>query len=180
MLTIVGMGVLPSLLVYPYVTFLPVFASEVLKTSASGYGSLAAAVGLGSLAGGIFAAAWNAKRRMGPGMIWSCMLYALAVGAFAFADSLFMAVVALTVAGVFHSVYSALQASLMQLQADAEFRGRVMSLQTMMWGITPFSALLMGFLIDVWGAPPVVFGFMMVAAAMTLAVGLFSREMRRV
>lgn len=180
MLTIVGMGVLPSLLVYPYVTFLPVFASEVLDSNASGYGSLAAAVGLGSLAGGVFAAGWNAKRRMGPGMIWSCLLYSLSVGAFALSGSMALALVALTIAGVFHSVYSALQASLMQLQADPEFRGRVMSLQTMMWGITPFSALLMGALIDVWGAPSVVFGFMMFAAALTLLIGVFSREMRRV
>ncbi len=180
MLTIVGMGVLPSLLVYPYLTFLPIFASEVLGAGASAYGSLAAAVGLGSLAGGVFAAGWNPNRRMGPGMIWTCMLYSLAIGAFSQAPNLILALVALTIAGVFYSVYAALQASLMQLQVEPEFRGRVMSLQTMTWGITPFSALVMGFFIDQWSAPPVVLIFMLVAAGMMLAIGLFSREMRRV
>ena len=51
MALIVTMAILPSLLVYPYVTFLPVFATDVLKSDEKAYGYLAAAVGLGFVAG---------------------------------------------------------------------------------------------------------------------------------
>lgn len=113
-------------------------------------------------------------------MMWSCLLYCLSVAVFAVMGHLWMAVGALAVAGVFHSVYSALNSSLMQLKAEPEFRGQVMSLQTMMWGLTPFTALLMGRMIDRWSAPPVVFAWMAVASAITLATLVGSREMRRV
>ncbi len=180
MLAIVGMGVLPSLFIYPYVTFLPVFATDVLKSNETAYGLLAASVGLGSLVGGVVAAMWKSGRKMGPSMLYSCFFYALAVGAFALSRNLLLAIFMLAIAGVFHSIYSALQASLMQLQAEPEFRSRVMSLQVMMGGLTPFAGLAMGRMIDGWSAPPVVFAFMMMACITTVAVALISREIRRV
>jgi len=180
MLTIVVMALLPSILVYPYVTFLPVFARDVLNSDQTGYGYLAAAVGAGSLLGGGIVAFTSGKARFGPGMMWTCLVYCLSVGAFTVARDLWLAVGILVVAGVFHSIYSALNASLMQLKAAPEYRSRVMSLQTMTWGMTPFAGLLMGRMIDQWGAPHVVGGWMTVAALLTLLIAIGSREMRRV
>ena len=102
------------------------------------------------------------------------------VGIFSLMTSLWLAVGVLALAGVFHSVYSALNASLMQLKAATEYRSRVVSLQTMTWGLTPFAGLLMGQMIDRWGASHVIFGWMVVAAAVTLAMTFGSRELRRV
>jgi len=180
MLVIVGMAVLPSVLVYPYVTFLPVFARDVLGSDESGYGYLAAAVGLGSLLGGTIVAFTAGRSRMGSPMMWTCFLYASAVGAFTLMRDLWLAVAVLAVAGVFHSMYSAYNSSLMQLQAEPEYRSRVLSLQTMTWGMTPFAALLMGKMIDTWGAPQVVGAWMVAAAGLTLAVAAGSREVRRI
>jgi MFS family permease len=167
MLLIVTMAILPSMLVYPYVTFLPIFAVDVLHSDESAYGYLAAAVGLGSLLGGGVVAATAGRAKMGPGMMWACFLYCVCVGVFAMMTSLWIAVGVLAMAGVFHSVYSALNASLMQLKAEPEYRSRVVSLQTMTWGLTPFAGLAMGRMIDVWSAPPVVVVWMTVAAALT-------------
>lgn len=180
MLIIVFMALVPSIIVYPYVTFLPVFSRDVLDSGSFGYGMLAASVGLGSLAGGIFVAVTSNRVFMGQGMLWGCLLYAVSVGAFALMGNLWLAVGALTVAGMFHSVYSALNASLMQLKAEAAFRSQVMSLQTMTWGMTPFAALLMGRMIDRWSAPPVVASWMLVAALITLATIVLSKELRRI
>ena len=180
MRVIVLMGFLPSLLVYPYVTFLPVFAKDVLHSDESGYGYLAAAVGLGSLVGGAFVAVTaGGKRKMGQPMIWTCFFYAAFVGIFTLTRNLWLATAALAAAGVFHSMYSAYQASLMQLEAPVEYRGRVLSLQTMMWGSTPFVTLAMGGLIDSWGAPHVVGAFMIACGVLTLVVLAASREVRR-
>jgi hypothetical protein len=86
----------------------------------------------------------------------------------------------LAVAGIFHSIYSAFNASLMQMKADPEYRSRVVSLQTMTWGMTPFAGLLMGRMIDVWGAPHVVGGWMVLAAGLTLLLTFGARELRRI
>lgn len=180
MALIVTMAIIPSLLVYPYVTFLPVFATDVLKSDETAYGYLAASVGLGSLLGGAIVAATSNNSRIGPGMMWSCFLYCSAVGLFTLSRELWLAVAILAVAGVFHSIYSAFNASLMQMKADPEYRSRVVSLQTMTWGMTPFAGLVMGRMIDVWGAPHVVGGWMVVAAGLTLAITLGARELRRI
>lgn len=180
MTLIVGMAVLPSVLVYPYVSFLPVFAKDVLHEGAEAYGFLAGAVGLGSLAGGAIVAATSNRPRLGPPMMWTCLFYCLSVASFTFARHLWLAVGALVVAGVFHSIYAAFNASLMQMKAAPEFRSRVVALQTMTWGLTPFAGLLMGAMIDRWGAPHTVLAWMLAAAALTLALAVGSRELRRV
>lgn len=180
MLVIVVMALIPSIFIYPYVTYLPVFARDVLGSNQTGYGYLAAAVGLGSILGGAIVATLAGRGRMGPGMVWTCVFYAVAVGAFTLSRNLWLSVAILAVAGIFHSIYSALNASLMQLKAEEQYRPQVMSLQTMTWGTTPFAALLMGRMIDNWGAPQVVGLWMAVATALVVVIGLFSREMRHV
>ena len=180
MALIVTMAILPSLLVYPYVTFLPVFATDVLKSDEKAYGYLAAAVGLGSLLGGGIVAASSNRPRMGPPMMWACFLYCASVCLFTFARELWFGVAVLAVAGIFHSIYSAFNASLMQMKAEPAYRSRVVSLQTMTWGLTPFAGLAMGKMIDHWGAPNVVGAWMAVAAALTLIITLCSRELRRI
>lgn len=177
---IVTMAILPSVLVYPYVTFLPVFATDVLGSDESGYGYLAASVGLGSLLGGGIVAATSNRPRIGPWMMWACFFYCAAVGAFTLSRSLWLAVGVLAVAGIFHSIYSAFNASLMQMKADPAYRSRVVALQTMTWGMTPFAGLLMGKMIDVWGAPEVVGAWMVLAAVLTLILAVGSRELRRI
>ncbi len=180
MLILVTMAIIPSVLIFPYVTFLPVFAKDVLGSDESGYGFLAAAVGAGSLLGGAAAAVYSGRGRMGPGMLISCVLYAVSVAVFTLMRNLWLAVGMLAVAGVFFSVYSAFNASLMQLKAERAYRSRVISLQTMTWGMTPFAGLLMGKMIDWWGAPHVVFWWVSAAAVLTLVVFVSSREMRRI
>ena len=180
MALIVTMAILPSVLVYPYVTFLPVFATDVLKSNETGYGYLAAAVGLGSLLGGGIVAASSNRERIGPLMMWACLFYCATIGIFTLTRHLWVAVAILAIAGIFHSIYSAFNASLMQMKAEPAYRSRVVSLQTMTWGLTPFAGLLMGKMIDHWGAPPVVGGWMVVAAGLTLLITLLSRELRRI
>lgn len=177
---IVTMAILPSVLVYPYVTFLPVFAKEVLSSDETGYGYLAAAVGIGSLLGGAVVAATSTRPRVGPWMMWACLFYCSSIAAFTLTRNLWVAVAVLAVAGIFHSIYSAFNASLMQMKAEPEYRSRVVALQTMTWGMTPFAGLLMGAMIDRWGAPHVVGAWMLVAAGLTALLIIGSKELRRI
>jgi predicted MFS family arabinose efflux permease len=180
MRVIVAAALLPSFLVYPYVTFLPVFARDILGSDQTGYGYLASAVGLGSLAGGTLVAMTSGAARQGRRMAWTLLLYCVTVGAFALSQNLWLSVGILALAGVSHSIYSALNGALMQLQAEPAYRGRVMALQSVTWGVTPFAALAMGNMIDRWGAQDVVFWWMVTAAILSLFIAVFSKEMRRV
>jgi hypothetical protein len=67
----------------------------------------------------------------------------------------------------------------MQLLPSADFRGRVMSLQTMTWGVTPFSALLMGRMVDAWGAPVVVGSWVLAGFVVSTMVAIASRGLYR-
>jgi MFS family permease len=180
MLVIVIMAVIPSVLIYPYVTYLPVFATQVLHSNETGYGYLAAAVGLGALLGGTVVAYTAAGSRMGQKMVWSCLGYCLMVVTFTQSRNLWLSVGLLATAGIFFSVYSALNSSMMQILVQREYRSRVMSILTMTGGITPFTSLLMGRMIDAWGAPPVVGIWVAIGALCALLVGIFSQELRRV
>ena len=113
-------------------------------------------------------------------MMWACFLYCMAIAAFSLTRSLWIAVAVLAVAGIFHSIYSAFNAALMQMKAEPAYRSRVVSLQTMTWGMTPFAGLLMGRMIDSWGAPNVVGSWMVLAAVLTLIITFSSRELRRI
>jgi predicted MFS family arabinose efflux permease len=179
MLVIVIVALIPSFLIFPYVTFLPVFAKDVLHSDQTGYGYLAAAVGAGSLLGGAVAATYS-RGRMGPAMLVTLFLYAACVAVFSFMTNLWLAVGMLVAAGVFFSIYNAFNASLMQLKAEPAYRSRIISLQTMTWGITPFAGEVMGKMIDRWGAPHVVFWWVAIAAGLTALVFATSREMRRI
>jgi len=176
--TVVFLALVPSLLVYPYVTFLPVFARDVLGSNERGYGLLAAGVGVGSLLGGALVAMTAHRARLAPVMAWACFVYCLCVLSFTFSRHLWLSFAILAVAGVFHSVYAALNSSLMQLKAAPEFRGHVLSLQIMTWGVSPFAALAMGRMVDTWGAPTVVGAWVATAAAGTLATIAATRGLR--
>ena len=69
---------------------------------------------------------------------------------------------------------------MIQLVVDDEYRGRVLSLYVMVSGMTPFSALLMGALIDAFGAQVTVAVFTGLAAVIVLAIGLTSRRLREI
>ena len=136
--------------------------------------------GGGTFVGGGLVAFTSGRFKMGSIMVWTCVIYSLFVMAFALSTHVWLSVILLTLAGVFFSVYQAFNASLMQLKAEPEYRSRVMSLQTMTWGTTPFAALLMGKLIDAYGAPHIVALFTAVAALVAAVVAVFAREVRRI
>ena len=68
---------LPSLVVYPYVALLPVFADEVFNAGSRGYGVIVTMVGIGSAIGLIILAVATNLRRRGMLMMAGFLLYLL-------------------------------------------------------------------------------------------------------
>ena len=129
-------GIAPALLlltavslgVRPFVELLPGFAGEVFDAGAPGLALLTATVGLGAVIGGL----WLARRGPAPGLVEivlaACLGLGLAMLVFAATDSLWVAVPALTLAGICLVVQGVGTQTLLQLAVVPEMRGRVMSL----------------------------------------------------
>jgi hypothetical protein len=179
-LLLVVMAGIPSLLVYPYVQYIPVFASDVLDVGSVGFGFLASAVGYGSIAGALVAANLTRLRKRGQILVWTTFVYMALVTAFALSGSYALSFGLLVVAGIANSIYLMFNQVMVQLVVDDEYRGRVLSLYVMVSGVTPFSALLMGALIDVFGPQATVAGFAGLATAIVLVIGLTSQRLREI
>jgi MFS family permease len=179
-LLLVVMAALPSLLVYPYVQFIPVFAKDVLHVGSFGYGFLASAVGYGSIIGALIAANLTEIRKRGQILVWTTFIYMALVTAFALSNMYALSFTLLVVAGIANSIYLMFNQVMVQLVVHDEYRGRVMSLYVMTSGLTPFSALLMGALINVFGAQVTVACFTGLASAIVLVIGVMSNRLRQI
>jgi predicted MFS family arabinose efflux permease len=145
-----------------------------------GFGFLASAVGYGSIVGALIAANFTGIRKRGQILVWTTFVYMALVTAFALSRIYPLSFSLLVVAGIANSIYLMFNQVMVQLTVDDEYRGRVMSLYVMVQGVTPFSALLMGALIDVFGAQVTVACFTGLAAAIVLAIGLTSQRLREI
>ncbi len=179
-LLLVIMAGLPSLLVYGYVQYIPVFAKDVLHVGSVGFGFLASAVGYGSVIGAIIAANLTGLKKRGQILVWTTFVYMALVTAFALSHNYALSFTFLVFAGIANSVYLMFNQVMVQLIVDDDYRGRVLSLYVMVSGVTPFSALLMGALIDQFGAQATVAGFTGLATAIILVIGLTSRRLREI
>lgn len=172
LLALMALAALPTLLIFPYMNFLPVFARDELGLGATGLGILMALNGLGAVAGSVAVAA---RRRIGESprvLVISVLAFALTVFAFAHAPAAWLAGVFLLLAGGAGAVYMASTNTLLQLAVDDSIRGRVLSVYLLTWGLLPVGTLPAGAIADTWGAPLAVTVLTLVAIAAIVLVAL--------
>lgn len=157
-------GLIPTLLVYPYVGFLPFFA-EKLDAGAQGYGILATGAGYGGMMGLVVIAMMGDIKRKGKLLVTTMFLYPCTVLLFALTHNFPLAMVCLVLAGFANAFNMAMQNTLFLLNAREDMRGRVMSLYTMTSGLQPIGSYTLGVAISHWGPNQAVFAFMLVAIA---------------
>jgi MFS family permease len=157
----------PTLLIYPYIQFLPFFAAK-MGGGAQSYGVLATGVGWGSMVGLSALVLFGEVKRKGRLMLAAQGLYPAAVACFALTNSLPVAMGFLILAGVCNSINTSMQNTLFLLLAKEDMRGRVMSLYTMTSGLQPIGSLTLGAAIGAWGATTAVFSFMIAAISLVI------------
>jgi MFS family permease len=173
------LGVVPALMVYPYVSLLPVFSKDVLDAGGIGYGLMAAAIGWGSIVGLLVLALMGRDvKRKGLYAMWGMVGYAVALLAFSQSTVLPVALVLLTVAGLFHGVTLNLQQVLVQILARNDMRGRATSLFQMGFALMPIGIIPMGFAADRWGADVAFGAFFLVSTICFLLILVFWRSLR--
>ena len=139
----------------PYRTFLPVMARSVLGVGAWRYGLLMAAAGVGAGIGGFIQAGLRLEveryRKLLPAGL---VAFSLALGAFALSRHYPLSLFLLALVGCGGITYFNCSNTLVQLSVPDTYRGRVMSLYTLMHqGTATFGSLALGVLADRYGTP---------------------------
>jgi MFS family permease len=158
-----------------YTQLLPAFAKDVFDQGSFGLGLLYSAPGAGTLAGAVGLAVIADIKRKGIAFLGAMVLFGVTLVLFTLARNFALGVLLLFLSGVASLVFSSLMTTMLQLRADAEMRGRVMSLVTVtMQGFAPFGALLTGAIATRIGTPEAVelFAVVVVAAAVVASVAM--------
>jgi MFS family permease len=104
---------------------LPVYASEILHTGASGLGLLRAASGVGAVAVAILLAHYPLRRRAGLKMLYCVFGFGVFTIVFGLSRSFALSLIALMLTGAFDMVSVIVRSTLIQLTTPDEMRGRV-------------------------------------------------------
>jgi MFS family permease len=157
-----------SLLAVPYITFVPLFARDILHAGERGLGILMACSGLGAFVGAARIAYAGRTRRRGRLVIRSGVIFFAAVVLFCISHSFWLSCVLQAIAGYHMILMVASINTLLQQLAPDEMRGRVMSIYaTAFLGFAPLGSLLAGSVGNLLSAP------LAIAAMNILAIGVY-------
>jgi MFS family permease len=143
---------------FQYMILLPVYAREILHAGPKGYALLVSAFGLGSLVSAAWMTRkldrWTLRRNLFVGLLTG----AIGMGTFAWSRTLGLSVAMGFLAGFGLILYIATTNILIQVTTEDRFRGRVMSLYTLMFvGTAPIGALVSGTIAHRFSAPVATF-----------------------
>jgi MFS family permease len=139
---------------FQYLVLLPVYAREILHGGPQAYGLLVAAFGLGALLSAVRLTQKLDRKDLRFNLLIGLFSSGLGLGVFAWSRALPLSLAAGFVAGFGLIVYVASTNTMLQLTTEDRFRGRVMSLYTLMFiGMAPIGALLAGSIAERYGAP---------------------------
>jgi len=136
----------------PYITFLPVFAGEVLRTGPKGYGFLVGATGAGALSAALFIAFRGDIQRKKRFMSVAALCFSCFLLIFSLSRSFYLSLATLMFLGWGMVSFLATANSFVQLSVSDGFRGRVMSVYALVFlGLAPIGNSLIGMLADAIG-----------------------------
>ncbi len=135
----------------PYFMLLPGFVENVLGASKGELGFLISVQGVGSLTGSLLIASMPARGR-GRMMLYSSLLLGVALICFAASTHFWLTSAVLIVVGLGQAGRMSLSNVLVQSYSAAEYRGRVMSVYMMEFGLTMIGTFVVG-LLAAWIGP---------------------------
>ncbi|MDP2643546.1 MAG: MFS transporter [Desulfobacterales bacterium] len=152
-LTLVFLYIIPQFASQTYSSLLPIFAVDVFKVGASGYGYLQAAPGLGSVTSLVLLASAGAGKNKGGLLFATGMVLGLALIVFGMSTWFIFSLLLLVIVGGMTTAFMALSTTLIQGFIPDQVRGRVMSLKEIFFGLGPAFGLIFGGIAETTGAP---------------------------
>ena len=162
----------------PYFMLMPIFTDEILGVGATGMGVLMSVSGIGAMAGSLVLASLPNKKR-GLMLLVSCLVLGVALIGFAFSTSWPLSLAMIIFVGLGSTGRMTLGNTLIQYYVDNEYRGRVMSIYMMEFGLTSLGTFAAGLMAEAWGVQGVVGGFAMVLVLLSISALFFIPRIRK-
>ncbi|MBI4181258.1 MAG: MFS transporter [Chloroflexi bacterium] len=162
----------------PYQMMMPIFADDILKVGATGLGVMMSVSGAGAMVGSLILASLPNKRR-GSILLLSSLVLGMALVAFAFSRSWPLSLGLMVFIGLGQASRQTLGSTLLQSYSDAEYLGRVMSVNMMDMGLSSLGTFFAGIMAESIGAPWAIGGFAMVLVLLMILTLVFVPRLRR-
>jgi MFS family permease len=177
LLTLLAFTLLAVFFSMPYMMMLPIFAEDILKVGAAGLGVLISVGGIGAITGSLTLASLPNKKR-GLMLLVSSFLLGVALVGFSFSSLMPLSLVLMVFVGLGQSGRMTLGNTLIQYYVDDDYRGRVMSIYMMQFGITSFAVFAAGLIAEKVGPQWALGGLAMVLIAVSLLALAFVPRIR--
>jgi MFS family permease len=159
----------PALFVLNYLTFIPLYARDILGTGPAGLGLLTGAIGVGALIGALSLASMRPSGGSGRLILGAICIVGVSLMVFAVSRSLPVSMLALALIGAFQVNFYSTTNTLIQVLVPARLRGRVLSLYMLTSiGLIPVANLAGGALAEVFGVEVV----LATGGLITVTIGL--------
>ena len=153
--------------VFNYNVLIPVFTKNVLHMAEKTYGMLMSALGAGSLIGALL---MSFRSKVGPSkklMIGSSLAIGIMLILTGSSNLYYFTALSLAITGIFNMFFSTTANTTLQINSKDEYRGRVMSVYTLVFaGSAPLGNLFSGFMAEKYGADAV----FMISGACTIVL----------
>ena len=174
---ILGLILFMVMLSMPYMMLLPAF-KDILNVGESGIGVLISVSGIGALTGSLVLASLPNKKR-GALMLVSSLVLGVALVGFAFSQIWYVSLAFIVFVGLGQSGRMTLGSTLLMYYVAPEYRGRVMSVYMMEFGLTSFSVLFAGLAAEAVGVDRSIGGLAILLVIMSILALAFVPKIRR-
>ena len=180
--SVMMLSFIPITLGLPYHSLMPVFARDVLGQREFGFGLLLAASGFGAIAGSFALATMGGLRRPARVMLAMGTMFGVCLLGFGLSHQFVISLGILVLAGGSLMAFNTITVTVVQTNVDDAFRGRVMSVLMMQFGLTPLFTFFGGVIAEAFSPEVAVISMGVavvagLAAAYVLMPGLKHAEM---
>ena len=176
----ITLGVCIGLFGTSYEALLPAFSDNSLEGGIQAYSRLLLFEGIGGLIATMFIALMGVHLNPTRYMFVGVIAFGAGMLILTWVSVLWLAVVILGLLGGFRVLFGTMSTTVMQIQSDDEFRGRVMSLHQLTWGAMALGSLIMGGLAELAGVSMAIgLGGVLVLSCVSM-VGLWMLQPRTV
>jgi MFS family permease len=165
LLLLLAIGLILTLTGRNWQQLAPVFVRDVYLQGEGGLGIIYTAAGIGAAIGAIALVPLSGVQRRAPLLAGGLAIAIGATMAFALSPSLLPAVACVLVIGIGLQVIETLTQTVLLVETPEHFRGRVMSISSLLWGLQPLGVLIAGVVADIAGPQIAIGGGAAVAAA---------------
>jgi MFS family permease len=178
LLFVVLFALVRMVFVLPYQNLLPIFTDDILKVGATGLGLLMSVTGFGAIFGSLLVASLPNRGR-GLILLGSAAFLGIILIAFSFSTVWILSAVLVALIGFGQAVGTSLNNALIQYYVDDRYRGRVMSLLQMQFGMMSFGTFAAGLLTEAIGIQRALGSFGLIVVIIALLAYVYAPRIRK-